>query len=234
MKDILKKVFPRTIPVLTGYLALGFAFGVLLQEKGYGVEWAFIMSVFIYAGSGQFLAVTLLSTGASLFQIALLTFLLNFRHMFYGLSFLDKYKGVGKRKAYLIFGLTDETYALLTGYDAPEGIKEKDYYLTVTLLNHIYWIIGGVLGAFIGGLVPFELKGIDFVMTSLFAVFVEEQWKTNKNHIPALCGFAHTIISLLLFGPENFLIPALIVISSLLLCLQKVINVDKEEDKNGL
>ncbi|MGN1295843.1 MAG: AzlC family ABC transporter permease [Bacilli bacterium] len=234
MKELLKKVFPRTIPVMTGYLALGFAFGVLLQEKGYGVLWAFVMSTFIYAGSGQFLAVTLLSTGDSLLQVALLTFLLNFRHIFYGLSFLDKYKGIGKRKAYLIFGLTDETYALLTGYDAPEGIKDADYYLMVTLLNHIYWIIGGVLGAFIGGLIPFELKGIDFVMTALFAVLVVEQWKTNKSHIPALIGFALTITSLLIFGADNFLIPALIVMSCLLLCLQKVIKVDKEEEKDGL
>ena len=144
MKDILKKVFPRTIPVLTGYLALGFAFGVLLQEKGYGVEWAFIMSVFIYAGSGQFLAVTLLSTGASLFQIALLTFLLNFRHMFYGLSFLDKYKGV---KEGVVFPIQDPTdvneylkdIAMLCGINKRITFhtSRHTFASTVTLANNI-------------------------------------------------------------------------------------------------
>lgn len=227
MKRILKKVFPQTIPVLAGYLFLGIAFGLMLQNIGYGPGWAFFMSLFIYAGSGQFLAVELLAAGAALTQVALLTLLLNFRHLFYGLSMIEKYRGVGIRKLYLIFGLTDETYALLTGYRPPIGVSDKNYYLAVTLMNHIYWIIGGVIGAAAGSVIPFDTTGVDFVMTALFAVLVVEKWKANKNHIPAILGFVITIASLCIFGADNFLIPALIVVSFVLLCMQNTLKVEE-------
>lgn len=229
MKEILKQVFPRTIPVMIGYIFLGMAFGILLQSIGYGVGWAFVMSLFIYAGSGQFLAVELLAAGASLPHVALMTFLLNFRHLFYGLSMIKKYRGTGIGKLYLMFGLTDETYALLTGYKTPEGLSDKSYCLAVTFLNHMYWIAGGVIGAAAGSILPFSMEGIDFVMTALFAVLVVEQWKSNKNHIPALLGFAVTIASLLIFGADSFLIPALIVMSVALLCMKNRL---KMEDSN--
>ncbi|MGN1315711.1 MAG: AzlC family ABC transporter permease [Acutalibacteraceae bacterium] len=227
MKQILKKVFPQTVPVMAGYISLGIAFGLLLQSMGYGPLWALLMSLFIYAGSAQFLAVELLAAGATLTQVALLTFLLNFRHLFYGLSMIEKYRGTGFKKLYLIFGLTDETYALLTGYKTPEGLNDGKYYLSVTLMNHIYWVTGSVLGAVAGSIIPFDTTGIDFAMTALFAVLVVEQWKTNKNHIPAILGFAITLGALLIFGADNFLIPALIVMSVVLMCLQKPL--DREE-----
>lgn len=230
MKQIVKQVFPQTIPVMAGYLSLGIAFGLLLQSIGYGPIWALLMSLFIYAGSAQFLAVELLAAGATLPQVALLTFLLNFRHLFYGLSMIEKYRGCGIRKLYLIFGLTDETYALLTGYKTPAGLTDQNYYLAVTAMNHLYWMTGSVLGAVAGSVIPFDTTGIDFAMTALFAVLVVEQWKTNKNHIPAILGFAITIAALFLFGADNFLIPALIVISFLLLCLQKSFH---GEENNG-
>lgn len=230
MKQIVKQVFPQTIPVMAGYLSLGIAFGLLLQSIGYGPIWALLMSLFIYAGSAQFLAVELLAAGATLPQVALLTFLLNFRHLFYGLSMIEKYRGCGIRKLYLIFGLTDETYALLTGYKTPAGLTDQNYYLAVTVMNHIYWVAGSVVGAVAGSVIPFDTTGIDFAMTALFAVLVVEQWKTNKNHIPAILGFAITIAALFLFGADNFLIPALIVISFLLLCLQKSF---QGEENNG-
>ncbi|MCH5303444.1 MAG: AzlC family ABC transporter permease [Ruminococcus sp.] len=221
MKAI-KDTFKYTLPVLFGYIPLGFAFGILLQSAGYGPIWAFFMSIFIYAGTGQFLCVELLAVGATIPQVILMTFLLNFRHFFYGLSLINKYKGTGKSKLYMIFGLTDETYALVSTTKAPKDIKPAYFYTAITLLNHIYWIIGSVLGASIGSLLTFNSKGIDFVMTALFAVLVVEQWKNNKNHIPALIGFAVPILSLVLLGADNFLIPALFVVSVLLMCLRPI------------
>lgn len=224
MKRIIKQVFPQTIPVMAGYISLGIAFGLLLQSVGYGPIWAFLMSLFIYAGSAQFLAVELLAAGAALTHVALLTFLLNFRHLFYGLSMLEKYRGIGLRKIYLIFGLTDETYALLTGYKTPEGLSDKSYYFAVTLMNQLYWIFGCVIGSVAGSIVPFDTTGIDFAMTALFAVLVVEQWKTHKNHIPAISGFIITIAALYVFGADGFLIPALIVMSVVLLGMKGTLN----------
>ena len=227
MKRIIKKVFPQTIPVMAGYISLGIAFGLLLQSIGYGPVWAFLMSLFIYAGSAQFLAVELLAAGATLTHIALLTFLLNFRHLFYGLSMIEKYRSTGIGKIYLIFGLTDETYALLTGYKTPEGLSDKSYFFAVTLMNHLYWILGSVIGSVAGSIIPFDLTGIDFAMTALFAVLVVEQWKTNKNHIPAISGFVITVAALYIFGADNFLIPALIVMSVALLFMKGTLSREK-------
>ena len=230
MKRIIKKVFPQTIPVMAGYISLGIAFGLLLQSIGYGPVWAFLMSLFIYAGSAQFLAVELLAAGATLTHIALLTFLLNFRHLFYGLSMIEKYRSTGIGKIYLIFGLTDETYALLTGYKTPEGLSDKSYFFAVTLMNHLYWILGSVIGSVAGSIIPFDLTGIDFAMTALFAVLVVEQWKTNKNHIPAISGFVITVAALFIFGADNFLIPALIVMSVALLFMKGTLSREKSNE----
>ena len=230
MKQIIKQVFPQTIPVMAGYISLGIAFGLLLQSKGYGPIWAFLMSLFIYAGSAQFLAVELLAAGATLIQVALLTFLLNFRHLFYGLSMIEKYRGTGIRKFYLIFGLTDETYALLTGYKTPDGLRDKDYYFAVTLMNQVYWVLGCVLGSVAGSMIPFDMTGIDFAMTALFAVLVVEQWKTHKAHLPAILGFVITTAALYIFGADSFLIPALIVMSVLLLCLKDTLKQEKANE----
>lgn len=224
MKNIIKQVFSQTIPVLAGYISLGIAFGLSLQSIGYGPIWAFLMGLFIYAGSAQFLAVELLASGATLLHVALLTFLLNFRHFFYGLSMIEKYRGTGIRKIYLIFGLTDETYALLTGYNPPAGVSDKNYYFAVTIMNQIYWVLGCVIGSVAGSVILFDMTGIDFAMTALFAVLVVEQWKSHKNHIPAILGFAITILSLFIFGTDNFLIPALIVMSVVLLCMKGILN----------
>lgn len=221
MIDILRKSVKHSLPVFFGYIPLGFAFGIMLSEAGYNPVWAFFMAIFIFAGTGQFLAVELLAVGADLYQVVILTFLINFRHFFYGLSMIPKYKGTGIRKLYLMFGLTDETYALLTSTKVPDGMEKADFYFAITLLNHCYWIAGCVLGATVGSLVNINFEGIDFVMTALFAVLVVEQWKSHKLHFPATLGFAVPVIALVLLGPNNFLIPTLIVISAALLCLQK-------------
>lgn len=227
MINIIKKSFKYTLPVLFGYIPLGFAFGIMLAAKGYGPEWAFFMSVIIFSGTGQYLIVSLLAVGASIPHVILMTFLLHFRYFFYGLSMIDKYHRIGKSKWYLIFGLTDETYAILSTETPPEGISRGAFYTAVTFMNQCYWVIGSVLGAFTGGFLTFSTKGIDFVMTALFSVLVVEQWKAHKNHIPALIGFALPIISLIILGPEHFLIPALLAVSVVLICLRPVF--DKEE-----
>lgn len=216
-KTQLRTIFLQSMPVMAGYISLGIAFGILLRDAGYGVLWAFAMSVCIFAGSAQFLCVTLLANGASLLSTGVLVFLLNFRHFFYGLSMISRYKGKGAKKPYLIFALTDETFAILSTNPAPEGMDEGDYYFLLSLMDQSYWVTGSVIGSIIGGLITFDTMGLDFAMTALFAVLVVEQWKANSNHAPAFIGAFITLISLCIFGPDSFLIPALVVISAILL-----------------
>ena len=221
MKNILKKSFISTVPVMTGYLVLGFGFGIILKANGYGILLAFAMSFFIYAGSMQYVAIGLLTGGASLITAAITTLMVNARHLFYGISMLDKYRNTGKIKPYLIFALTDETYSLVCGDNTDMTENErKRYYFFVSLFNHIYWIAGSVLGAVIGTVVKFNSEGIDFALTALFLTVFIEQWRTAEKHAPAVIGVGASVLSLIIFGSENFLIPAMLVIS-LLLCLYK-------------
>lgn len=221
MRKIIKQAFVATVPVLTGYVVLGFGFGIILKANGYGILLAFVMSLLIYAGSMQYVAIGLLTSGASLITVALTTLMVNARHLFYGISMLDRYRNTGKRKPYLIFALTDETYSLVCN-DNP-GIppeKRSDYYFLVSLFNQIYWISGSLLGAAVGSIVKFNSEGIDFALTALFVTVFLEQWLTTKKHVPALIGVAVSAVCLFIFGSENFLIPAMLVIA-LLLCVYK-------------
>ncbi len=211
-REILSAAIRVTVPVLMGYLAIGMAFGLMLQSVGYGAPWALLMSLTIYAGSGQYLGVSLLATGASLPQVAFLTLMINFRHLVYGLSMLEKFRGMGKRKFYMIFSLTDETYALLSSVKVPEGIRAHDYYFTIAMLNQSYWVLGSVLGSLLGAALGIDTTGVDFAMTALFLVIAVGQWKKAESHLPALLGTAATLVGLLLAGAENMLLPALGVI----------------------
>ena len=208
-RKALAAAFPATVPVLMGYLAIGMAFGLMLETAGYGVGWALLMSVTIYAGSGQYLGVSLLATGASLSQVAFLTLMINFRHLVYGLSMLEKFRGMGARKFYMIFSLTDETYALLSSARAPAGVEEHDYYFAVSMLDHSYWILGSVLGSVLGSALGVDTTGVDFAMTALFLVIAVGQWKKAGSHLPALLGGTATLLSLMLVGAEDMLLPAL-------------------------
>jgi len=208
-RKTLAAAFPVTIPVLMGYTVIGMAFGLLLQSVGYGVFWAFFMSLIVLAGSGQFLGVSLLATGAPLTEVAFLTLMLNFRHLVYGLSMMEKFHGAGKRKLYMIFSLTDETYALLSAAKVPDDINEHDFYFTVALLNQSYWIVGSVVGSLLGSALGFDTTGVDFAMTALFLVIAVSQWKAAGSHIPALLGGAATLVSLLVVGADDMLLPAL-------------------------
>ncbi len=214
-------VFRDTIPVLTGYLFLGAGFGILLAESGHGIGWAFFMSLFMFAGSGQYLAVSLITTQASLISTAVATLLVNARHIFYGISLVDTYKDAGRKKPYMIFALTDETYSLVTQNQPPEGLSRNMYCFLVSLMDHIYWICGCVLGNIAGSSLPINFKGVEFVLTALFVTMFVEQWLSNKNHRPAIIGVMSTTLCLLIFGKEIFLIPSMVMIALLLTISRK-------------
>ncbi len=216
-RKLIKQVIIKTIPVMTGYIVLGFGFGILAEKAGYGVGWALAMSVFIYAGSMQYLMVSLLTSGASVISTALATLMVNARHLFYGVSMIERYKGAGKKKPYLIFALTDETYSLVCSGDTPEGANPHLYYFLVSFCDQIYWIIGSVLGALAGSAITFNTAGIDFAMTALFVTVFVEQWLTADSHIPAVAGVIITVICLVLFGGDLFLIPSMFLILTCLL-----------------
>lgn len=220
-KKALKTVFLDTVPVMTGYLFLGVSFGILLGETGYGLPWAFCMALFMYAGSAQFLSVSLLANHASLLSTGIAIFLLNARHIFYGISLIDAYKGTGKRKPYLIFSLTDETYSLVTQNQPPEGMTRHAYCFLVSLFDHIYWVTGCVIGSLAGNIIPISFEGIDFVLTALFVTLFTEQWLSNKNHWPAIIGVVSTVLCLLIFGSDIFLIPSMALIAVLLTTTRK-------------
>ena len=223
MKKDVRKALRDTIPVLSGYMVLGMGFGILMQTKGYGVLWTFAMSAFIYAGSMQYLAIDLLCGGASLISTAITTFAVNARHLFYSISMIDKYKGTGAKKPYLIFALTDETYSLVcSGNEDMSDSERQRYYLLVSLFNQIYWVCGSVIGALLGQIIPFSTEGIDFAMTALFVTVFVEQWKSTKDHVPALIGVLSSVLCLLVFGTSDFLIPAMILITVALAVLKLV------------
>lgn len=216
--------FRASLPVMAGYLVLGLGFGVLLQAQGYGILWSLLMSTTIYAGSMQYAALDLISGGASLITTALMTLMINARHFFYGLSMLDKYQDTGKRKPYLIFALTDETYSLVCS-QVPAEAEPKSYYFWVSLLDQLYWIAGSVLGSLLGSVLPFDSTGMDFAMTALFVVIFVEQWLSAKSHIPALLGLGISLICLLILGPDRFVIPAMVLITLVLATLRKKLEV---------
>ena len=221
MKDI-RKAFIASLPVMAGYMVLGIGFGIILQTKGFGVGWAFAMSLLIYAGSMQYLAVDLLAGGAALLTAAVTTLMVNARHIFYGISMIDKYRDVGKKKPYLIFALTDETYSLVCSDDAGEGCEDKKrYYFWVSLFDHSYWVTGSVIGSLLGMVIPFSTEGMDFVLTALFVTIFVEQWLSTKKHSYALIGVGVSVLCLFVFGADRFLIPAMVLITLSLAGLRK-------------
>ena len=205
---------------MAGYVVLGAGFGILLRNAGYGVLWAFAMSLFIYAGSMQYVGVSLITGGASIFTTALTTVMVNARHLFYSISMVDRYKDAGKYKLYMIFGLTDETYSLLCDGKTPEGADPAYYRFLVSIFNQSYWVTGSVLGSLLGTVLPFSTEGIEFSMTALFIASFTGQWMSTGDHIPALTGLLSTLVCLVLFGPDRFLIPAMLLITLVLTLLR--------------
>ena len=213
----LRAAFPATIPVMTGYLCLGMAFGVLMKTNGYGPFWAGLMSLMCFAGSMQFVTITLLTTTFDPVQAFLLSVMVNARHIFYGLAVLDKYKGLGKVRAFLIFALTDESFSLVTTVEPPEGVERKDFYFWISFLNYLYWAGGSIVGGLVGSLITFDTTGMDFALTALFVVLFMEQVKKKENRPAGLIGVGCTVLALVLFGADNLVIPAMILILLILL-----------------
>ena len=227
-REAYKKAFPYTIPVLTGYIFIGVAFGVMFAEKGYSFLWAALMSILVYAGSGQYLAVNFFVPGISIFQVVFMTLMVNIRHVFYGISLLERFNGMGKKKWYMIFSLTDETYSLLCTTKIPEGIDEGKFLFAIASLDRVYWVAGSIIGAVAGSVLPFNSEGIDFAMTALFVVIFIEQWLDKKNRIPEIIGVAAAFIGLQIFGASRFVLPSMLLIVMILFVskkqLQKEVN----------
>lgn len=219
---MIKKSFFDTIPVLTGYIVLGIGFGIIMSSSGFNPLWSLAMSLFIYAGSMQYAAIGLLTGGASLVTVALTTLMVNARHLFYGISMVDKYKEAGIEKPYLIFGLTDETYALVCdGKDELDRKSKRKYFFFVTLFDQIYWVTGSMLGALIGSVLKFDTTGIDFALTALFITIFTDQSLKSKNKTPAIAGVLATVLSRIIFGASGFLIPSMIIIAVSLLVMKR-------------
>ena len=214
--SLVKKAFLTSMPVMAGYIVLGIGFGILLRGAGYGLLWSFAMSTLIYAGSMQYVGVGLLAGGAGVLTTILTTIMVNARHLFYSISMIDRYKDAGPYKPYLIFALTDETYSLLCDGNVPGASDVPLYRFLVSLFNQCYWITGSLLGNMLGAVLPFSTDGIEFSMTALFIASFTEQWLRSKDHLPALTGLFSSLLCLLVFGPEQFLIPAMLLITLVL------------------
>lgn len=224
-RKIIRAAFIKSLPILVGYIVIGFGFGVLIKSAGYGLVWALAMSIFIYAGSMQYIGVVLIHLPATIIMTILTTIMVNARHLFYSISMIKKYQDSGKYKPYLIFSLTDETYALLANENHKDLDKQYLFYFFVSLFNQIYWIIGTMLGSVFYEILPFNTAGIEFSMTALFIAAFTEIWLSKKNRLAALLGLVITLVSRLIFGSFIFLIPSMFAITLVLVFLRNQLEV---------
>jgi len=222
IKKAFRSAFPHTIPVFTGFIVLGIAYGILMHTKGYGVLWSVLMSALAFCGSMQFVAITLLTTAFNPVQAFLLSLMVNARHLFYGIAMLDKYKGMGKSRFFLIYLLCDETFSISSIIKPPEQVNKKYFYLAVSFLDYFYWVLGTFIGGMVGQLLFFNTKGIDFVLTALIVVLFIEQLKFQENRLSGIVGIGCTIIGLLIFKADNLVIPSMIMILIVLLVWRKL------------
>lgn len=226
----LKAAFPHTIPILAGFGFLGLTFGIMMSIAGFSFWYPMLMSVLIFGGSIQFVAVGVMAAAFAPAEALALALMINARHLFYGISMLDRYKGMGWKKFYLIFGLCDETFSINYTAQIPDGVDKGRFYFCVTLLNHLYWILGSTVGGIFGALIPFNTEGIDFVMTAMFVVIFMEQWMKEKNHTASLLGLSLSLLCLLIFSADSFIIPAMIAILLVLTLLRKPLS---QTEKDG-
>lgn len=222
-----KAALPCTIPICIGFLFLGMSYGFLMRSKGFSFIYPMLMSFFIFAGSMEFVTVNLLLSAFNPIYAFFLTLMVNARHLFYGISMLEKYKNVGWKKPYLIYGMCDESFTINCTMTPPQDVDKGWFMFFVTLLNQIYWVSGATLGAFLGYIVHFDTTGIEFVMTALFVVMFINQWEETKNHRSAMIGLGCSLLCLLLFGAGNFIIPAMVLI---ILCFTLIRKKDKKEE----
>ena len=230
-KGALRAAFPATVPVMTGFLVLGFAYGILMQTKGYGVVWATAMSALVLGGSIQYVAVTLLTTAFDPLQAFLLSLMVNARHLFYGLSLLDKYRGLGRVRPFLISTLCDETFSLVSTVEPRSGVERRDFYFCISLLDYGYWVLSTALGGLLGNFIAFDTTGLDFALTALFVVLFLEQWKKRANRPAGIIGILCAAAGLAVFGADNMVIPAMVLILAALLGGRR--QLDRGEKEEG-
>lgn len=212
----LRYAFPKTIPVMVGYLFLGMAWGILMEVNGFGIGWVLAISILVYAGSLQYVGVTLLAAMVHPVYAFFMGLMINARHLFYGISMLAKYRDLKKFKAYLIFALTDETFSVVCNEEVPSELDREWVYLWVSFLDQCYWVAGSAAGCVLGSFLTFNTKGLDFALTALFVVIFTDQWKSQKRHLPAVVGVLVSVICVAVFGSNSFIIPAMIGILAVL------------------
>ena len=220
-RKALKAAFPYTIPIFAGFWFLALAYGIYMNTAGFSFVYPMCMSILIFGGSLEFIAVEMLLSPFAPVQVLVMTLLVQARHLFYGISMLEKYRGMGWKKFYLIFGMCDESFSINYTAEVPEGVDRGWFYFFVTLLNQLYWVSGAVIGGLVGSLLSFDTEGLSFVMTAMFVVIFMEQWLKEKNHSSAFLGLGASVLCLLVFGPDSFMIPTMAVIVAALALLQK-------------
>ena len=231
-KKAFRAALPLTLPICVGFLFLGMSYGFMMRSKGFSFWYPLFMSMFIFAGSMEFVTANLLLSAFNPFSAFLLALMVNARHLFYGISMLDKYKHVGKKKAYLIFGMCDETFSVNCTAQIPEDVDKGWFMFFVTLLNQIYWVGGATAGALLGYVIHFDTTGIEFVMTALFVVMLVNQWEEATDHRPALIGLGSSVLCLLIFGSQNFIVPAMILIIVCFLGGKKYLDPEQRQKRN--
>ena len=219
----LKAAFPHTVPIFAGFWFLGLAYGIFMNVSGFGFWYPLLMSLVIFGGSLEFVAVTMLLGAFAPLQTLAMALILQARHLFYGVAMLEKYRGLGWKKPYLIFGLCDETFSINCTAEIPEDVDRGWFYFFVTLLNHLYWVSGSTIGGLVGSLLTFDTEGIEFVMTAMFVVIFLEQWKKEKRHDSTLLGLGASALCLLVFGADAFIIPSMACVLVLLTALRRPI-----------
>ena len=217
MNRELKYALVKTIPIMFSYLFLSMAFGIMMNQAGFPFYWAYMVSLTVYTGAFQFVIVSFLSAGAGIITIALTALAMNCRHMFYGVTFLKEFRSMGKRYPYMIFSLTDETYALYCSLEYPKDLDYHQIMFDIAWLSRAYWLVGTLAGALLGQIIPFDFEGVDFCMTALFVTILIDQWKKSENHAPAVIGGISAVVFLLIFGASRFMLPSLMVTTALLL-----------------
>lgn len=225
----LKCAFPHTIPIMTGFLFLGMSYGIYMHVSGFSFWYPMLMAMTIFAGSVEFVCVNFLLGAFNPLQAFIVTLILNARHIFYGISMLDRFKGMGWKTIYLIFGMCDETFSVNYTADIPKDVDSGWFMFFVTLLNQIYWVLGATLGGLFGSLITFNTEGLDFVMTAMFVVIFLEQYLKDKNHLSSYIGLGVSLLMLIFFGAEHFMIPA---ISGILVCLSVARKSMEEKEKD--
>lgn len=229
MKKALKCAFPYTIPIFAGFWFLGLTYGIYMNVNGFSFIYPMLMSLTIFAGSIEFIAVNMLMGAFDPLQALAMTLMINARHLFYGIAMLDKFRGLGWKKIYLIFGMCDESFSINYTADIPEDVDRGWFMFFVTLLNHFYWFSGATLGGIFGSFLQFSTEGLDFVMTAMFVVIFLEQWLKEKDHVSSLCGLAVSLLCLILFGADQFMVPAMLAILGVLTLLRRPL--EKGEDE---